>query len=161
MFGSKIRFIHYSCRPLAKVCDREQSLTARDSAGAKPIGLWFSVGDGIDWITLCEKRHAENGWCLDVLKYQTEIVLTECANILCLKTAEDIDTFTTKYVLSSDGTTRSINWPLIAKHFGGIIIAPFCAERCDCERTRWYDYWEVSCGCVWQANAVKLLRPLN
>jgi hypothetical protein len=151
-------FIHYSCHPLSKVCDREQSLTARDSAGAKPIGLWFSVGDGTDWITLCEKKHAENGWSLDVLRYQTEIVLSEYANILRLKTADDIDAFTTKY---AHGGTLSINWPLIAKSFGGIIITPFCDERRDWEQTRWYYYWECSCGCVWRANAVKCLRPLN
>ena len=150
-------FIHHSRCPISKVCDWEQILN--DSAGAKPDGLWFSIGDGTDWIALCKKRHVENGWCLDVLNCQTEIVFSESANILHLASAEDIDTFTAAYVMNS--SAMKIDWRRVAEKFGGIIIAPHCDERSNHARTRWYYHWEVASCCVWRKSAVKCLRLLK
>jgi hypothetical protein len=147
-------FIHHSCRPIGEVCDSEQTLN--DSAGAKPDGLWFSIGDGADWIKLCKKA---NGWCLDVLNYQTEIVFSESANILRLASAEDIDAFTAAYVMNSAAT--KIDWRRVAQKFGGIIIAPHVDERSNHENTRWYYHWEIASGCVWRKSAVKCLRLLK
>jgi hypothetical protein len=149
-------FIHHSRCPILEVYDSEQTLS--DGAGAKPDGLWFSIDDGADWIAFCKKRHVEDGWSLDCLKYQTEIVFIECANILHLTSAADIDAFTIKYLMNS---SAKIDWCRVAGSFDGIIIAPHCDERMRHERTRWYHDWEVASGCVWRTNAVKSLRPLT
>jgi hypothetical protein len=152
-------FILHSPHPLSLGELRDGDQAHATDGGAKPDGLWFSVGDGADWRELCvdpEKR-----WSLDGLKYQIEIVFSERAKIWHVASASGIDALTAKYSSERNDGKQSIDWFQIAKAFEGIIIAPLCVERCKYEQTRWYNCCECSCGCVWHAAAVKCLRPLN
>jgi hypothetical protein len=150
-------FIVHSPRPLSLSELHDGNQAHATDWGAKPDGLWFSVGDGADWRELCVRKR----WSLDGLKYQIEIVFSETANIWHVESAVGIDALTAEYGKERNDGKQSIDWSRIAKKFAGIVIAPLCVERCNCERTRWYNCWECSCGCVWRAGAVKLLRPLN
>lgn len=148
------RYVQHSKSALDAIYDVDQRQLVESPSGTKPNGLWFSVGDGSDWRALFERK----GWGLSDVKYWTEIVFSESANILRAEGAADIDSLTAAYG-KDDG--HAIDWLRIAETFDAIIIAPHCVERSDHDKTYWYHQWECSCGCVWQSNAVKLLRRLN
>jgi hypothetical protein len=124
--------------------------------GAKPDGLWFSVGDGTEWRALVKARYNPED-----IRYQTEVVLLQEANVCRISTAQDMDIFTAEFGKSHSTRVHAIDWTRAANQFAGVIIAPHCMERCNHEQTHWYRCWEVSCGCVWLARAVKCLRPVN
>jgi hypothetical protein len=149
-----LRYVQHSKSALAAVYDVDQSRLVESPCGIKPNGLWFSVGDGADWRALS----ATNRWNVDDVKFQTEIVFSEYANILRAEGAADIDKLTSEYG-KNDG--QAIDWRRVAETFDAIIIAPLCVERSGHDQTRWYRWWECSCGCVWQSHAVKRLRPIN
>jgi hypothetical protein len=149
-------FIRHTSRPIRLSCLREGNQAHATDHGAKPDGIWFSVGDGSDWRELVCKRFNTND-----VKYRTEIFLNEAAKILWIKNADDLDAFTIKYGYIRPDGQKAIDWANIATQFAGIIISPLCVERCNYEPTYWYACWEVSCGCVWQVKAVRDLRPIN
>jgi hypothetical protein len=156
----QVHFIHHSPGPPADKL-RDGCQDRATDGGAKPDGLWFSVGDGADWRALCAERAKTAGWSLDCLNYRTEISFVEYASILWIENAAGIDCFTAKYAEVRDDGKQSIKWDRVAEEFGGIIIAPLCHERRDYEQTRWYACWECSSGCVWRGSAIQSLRPLN
>jgi hypothetical protein len=89
------------------------------------------------------------------------MIFSETANILRVENAAALDALTAKYAQARNDGKQSIDWCRIAEQFAGIIISPLCVERCNYEPTRWYECWEVACGCVWQAKAVRCLHALN
>jgi hypothetical protein len=149
-------FIHHSTRPLRLDELRDGDQKYATDYGAKPNGLWFSVGDGADWRALVKERYDP-----DDISHQTEVVLLQSANVYRISGAQDIDVFTAKYGKPRNARVPAIDWARVATQFAGIVIAPHCKGRCDQEQTHWYKCWEVSSGCVWAASAIKLLRPLN
>jgi hypothetical protein len=150
-----MRCIHHSPKPLRLEDLRDGNQTYVTDGGAKPDGLWFSVGDGADWRALAKERYNA-----DQVLFQYEVVLAERANIWHISNAEAIDALTAEYGKMRGDGKQSIEWARIANKFAGIIIAPHCGERSTFEPTRWYSYWEVACGCVWVVKAVEGLRPV-
>ena len=149
-------FIRHTPRPITLSCLRDGNQAHVTDWGAKPDGIWFSVGDGSDWRDLVCKRFNSND-----VKYRTEIILSEVAKIHWVNNATDLDAFTAKYGYIRKDRKQAINWADVAKEFAGVVISPLCVERCNYKPTRWYACWEVSCGCVWQAKAVRELWPIN
>jgi hypothetical protein len=148
-------FIHHSVGPLLLNDLHDEDQSPLTDCGAKPNGLWFSVGNGADWrAAVMERFNPEYITC------QTEVVLSQAANICRLNGAQHIDGFTAEYGKLYKARLQVIDWTRVASQFDGIIIAPHCNERCE-DKTWWYKCWEVSCGCVWTPSAVKCLRPLN
>jgi hypothetical protein len=86
-----MRLIHYSGEPLAKLHDCTQS-EYLESRGAKPTGLWFSVGDA--WRLYVEDRKY---FSQDALKFQTEVVLSSVARCSHIADADGIDALTAAY----------------------------------------------------------------
>jgi hypothetical protein len=66
------RCIHYSAKPLklGDLHDGNQKYTTDEEA--KPDGLWFSVGDGADWVALVEARFKPHQ-----IRHQTEVFFVE------------------------------------------------------------------------------------
>jgi hypothetical protein len=151
-----MRCIHHSREPLRLEDLRDGNQVYVTDGGAKPDGLWFSVGDGADWRALVKERYNA-----DQVRFQTEVIFAERPNIWHISDAEAIDALTAEYGRMRDDGKQSIDWAGIANKFSGIIIAPHCEERSTFEQTRWYSCWEVSCGCVWVAKVVKCLRPVT
>ncbi len=138
-----MRFIHYSAKPLGTI----YSVSQDSNSEWKPRGLWVSVED--DWIKWCK---AEN-YCLQNLKYFTEIIINKKSKILYLKNALDIDTFEKRFTLpAKEWQVKSINWIKIASKYHGIIIAPYVWERR--LSSVWYYAWDCASGCIWDANAI-------
>lgn len=155
MTGDK-PFIHYSLAPLTVIHDVFQP----GGDQLKPIGLWFSVGDGEDgWRAWCE---AED-FSIERLSCQTEIVIHSEARLLQLQTATDIDDFTKTFALNNKHgwDLRCIDWTSVAAKYGGILIAPYCWGRRLSNHANWYYAWDCASGCIWKASAIQELRPIN
>lgn len=149
-----LRLIHYSKKPLLRV----KSVAHNDQeAGAyKTCGLWFSVEGEDDWVNWCR----DESWALDSFSHATEIILQPNANVNHLSTARQIDDFTKRFSIKDQPEwDRRIDWNEIRKNWRGLIIAPYCYARRLTPHTSWYYGWDCASGVIWDAAAVKELRP--
>lgn len=144
------RLIHYSAKPLLAV----ESVTQTDDSSFKPNGLWLSVEGEDDWLHWCQSER----WGLSNLVTATEIKLAPGANILRLRTAEDIDRLTVEY---ASAFIYHLRWDKIAAKYQGIIIAPYIWRRRLTPHTSWYYGWDCASGCIWDAHAVAELKRLD
>lgn len=121
---------------------------------AKPYGFWVSVGEG--WKEWCE----DADFCLSSLSYKYEVILFENANILHLKSAEEILEFSKKYHKSTrdwdiKSDTYQLDWDKVRQEYQGIIISPYqyyCRLNMDCN---WYYGWDCASGCIWDLSCIQ------
>ncbi len=158
------RLLHYSAEPLTAV----RSVAQGEPSGRydKPAGLWLSVEGDDDWRQWCEAESF--GDPASQLCY--EIVLAPDANVFRIETAGALLAFTREYGCDPymgpmAGRTqmfgRGIQWPRVAEKHAGIIIAPYqWSLRLD-PRAHWYYSWDCASGCVWNAEAVAEIRPVE
>lgn len=150
----KLDLNHYSEHPLGKIYSCGQGKTPNGLY--KPRGLWVSVdNEKNNWPEWCntEQFHIHR------LTHKTKIILSENANIIHLKSANDIDNFTIKYMLDHEINSRLfvhiIDWNKVAQEYQGIIISPYCWERRFEESTQWYYMWNCASGCIWNKDAIE------
>ena len=155
------RLIHYSNKPLKKVWSVEQEDPTSTSFTRKPEGLWVSVEGEDDWHEWCTSEEFR----VELLACATEVVLKPDAKILRLSTASQLDQLESEYgvpdeVLKSSRISYvSIQWERVAEKYQGIIIAPYMWScRLD---MMWYYAWDCASGCIWDADAVAELRPIE
>jgi hypothetical protein len=161
LYARPMPFIHYGRQPLRQVRSMQQGCIA--DRGDKPEGLWFSVGD--DWRRYCEAER----FAMDIFEHGTQIVFAAHAKILALSGASELDAFTDAYrfvpewarSLPIPGLHTAIDWRSVAGEYDAVVIAPYCRERRQHARTRWYQRWDCASGCVWNAAAVAELRALR
>lgn len=163
MSSEEIRLIHYSGKEIEKLIDLKLDQNINFHS-AKPLGLWVSV-EGIsdehnlNWKQWCESEEFH----LEYLKYAYEVILKENANILYLKTSDEIIGFHAKYPKSlfkemndwKHNDTYQIDWAKVAEKYQGIIISPYqwdCRLSCD---SSWYYGWDCSSGCIWDIDCIK------
>lgn len=121
----------------------------------KPLGLWLSVDGDRDWPEWCKAEDFNEPG----LRHRTEMVLAPDANILHLKSADNIRYFTQQYAGLKWGSDR-VNWAQVAKDYQGIIIAPYQWEcRLD-HYTFWYYTWDCASGCVWDLSVIRVLETV-
>lgn len=160
-----MQFIHYSREPLFRVEDRSQELIELENLGAKPHGLWFSVGNA--WKVFFQ---ASEHWRKDpqALDCETEIVFSHGERCCYVRNVVELDALTTEYSKISDRTNNLpssrrrpplIDWPRFALDFDAIVIDPFISERSI--QDHWYRSWDVASGCVWRARSVAQVRPIK
>lgn len=155
------RLIHYGKAHLQSVRSvPDQSI--RHGGSGKPGGLWVSVEGEHDWKEWCE---SENWGCLD---FATEVVLHPAANVLRLRGSAMLDAFHAEYSFVDYvyprglGERTAIDWAKVAAKHQGIIIAPYVwSRRLDGAVSDWYYGWDCASGCIWDANAVAELRPVE
>jgi hypothetical protein len=159
-----MQLLHYSNAHIDAVLSTEQTLE-RDG-GWKPRGLWVTVPGEDDWPSWCRSEDFRT----DHITHATEVILRHDANLLHLSSSEGLRVFHNKYsrmptyaegrpdlAFMRNGT---IDWPEVAKSYGGILIAPYIWEvRLD-THIRWYYSWDCASGCIWDASMVKELRPV-
>lgn len=156
-----MNFLHYSDIPLTGIFDRKQI----EGYSLKPIGLWVSDEDDYGWSKWCESQAPD---------YLAEVVhsveLEPDANILWLKTVEDIDAFTFVYRLRAEWLgamgdsdyVMAIDWNQLAKEYDGIIITPYqMTRRWTFCGAAWYSPWDCASGCIWKAKAIKHVEALQ
>jgi hypothetical protein len=140
-----MRLIHYTKNPLREVRSETQ---VRDSY--KPNGLWVSVEGEQDWKSWCESEE----FASDSFVNAYEITLSAEANVLRLRSAEELRAFTYIYGIGVRAQGDRIDWQALSQSYSGIIIAPYIWEcRLDHE-TFWYYTWDCQSGCIWDAEAV-------
>lgn len=152
---------HYSKKPIDVIYSVEQD---KIGAGCKPLGVWVSVDGEDDWSSWCQGE----GIYLDRLKFRYRIYLSTTANLLHLKTVDDIDLFTTEYGVSGPRLSlpkarpvHHIKWREVAKKYQGIIICPYQWSKRVCTSCMWYYAWDCASGCIWDAAAVERIEEVN
>lgn len=128
----------------------------------KPKGLWISDEAEEGWHEWCSAEMPD--WAKRWTHY-VEYELAPEANILRLRTAQEIDAFTEKYstnetlgaevVFLARYFRNIIDWKKVAAEYDGIIITPYQWARRMNSETQWYYGWDCASGCVWRpANAL-------
>ena len=154
------RLIHYT--------NKELSLEPRTynqfdmTWQAKPNGLWFSVEGHQDWKSWCEDEKFK----LENLAISYEIILKDDANILHLKTPDEIRAFGKTYQHSTrysdiDDDSSEINWDRVKEKHQGIIISPY---QWDCRLaldTCWYYGWDCASGCIWDLSCIEEFKLIE
>lgn len=143
-----MNFYHYSEEPLADLNPYTPEKFYISGPG-KPHGFWVSVED--DWERWCREEH----YHLERLRYRTQIILAEDAEILYITTAEELDEFTDKYrkekhIVSTD----EIDWNRVREEYQGIVIAPYIWSRR--LSLMWYYTWDCASGCIWDVSIIKI-----
>lgn len=154
--------IHYSDRPLMQVRTVAQANADRSPA-MKPQGLWVSVHGEFCWRSWCEAE----GFNSERLTVATEVILSKDANILYIKNLNEFHAFVKEYVTPSSNVMdhtipyrpERVDWPRVAERYDGIIIAPYQWSERMRSGSIWYYPWDCASGCIWNANAVAMLRP--
>lgn len=177
------RLLHYSQRPIKLVepGSFKQTHPYLDMTGMKPHGFWISAEGDDDW----------KQWCLSErfrlinLRYTHEVILRSDANVLWIKTIEELDAFDEKYmaenspldILNSLGNAADalnfakvpkslrqrisgIDWRKVAGDYQGIIISPYQWQR-RLGDSLWYYTWDCASGCIWDGAAIAECRLTN
>ena len=161
-----MRLIHYSAKPLASVYSIPLAEQEKHRMGLhKPRGLWVSVEGDDDWKSWCEGE----GWGLAGLACAAEITLAQGGNVLILEGEAALDKFHDEYSVvqfrygGGLGVKTAIEWPKVAAKFDGIIIiAPYVyGRRLDGPVSDWYYGWDCASGCIWNADAISALNPVQ
>ena len=145
-----LRLVHYSIHVVHRVRSKRQT----NVLGFKPEGFWVSVENfEPNWKTWCEAEQYDIG----NLKVPYDVRLREDAEILWLRTAEDIDKFTADYDARKGASIRicNIDWKRLAENHRGIIIAPYQWSRRFSTKYSWYYAWDCASGCIWDARAIE------
>lgn len=159
--------IHYSEEPIPSLDERTYD-QSEFIWQAKPNGLWFSV-EGLEnlpnnynWKEWCESEK----YRVEALAFPYEIILKEDANIVHLKSVEEIKEFTKQFPLTTrdwdaEWDTCQLKWDKVKNKYQGIIIAPY---QWDCRlslESSWYYGWDCSSGCIWDLDCIKEFKLLE
>jgi hypothetical protein len=161
------KYIHYSDKPLNHLLDVPPE--AQSENGMKPRGVWFGIGSSWkDWVSTEYGNSSTDIQGHFPTNKETAIVLKRNAKILRIKNAKQLDEFTRKYAgideflaPNKDGRWvpgQMINWKRVAQDYDGIIIAPYIGSRRLSDHTMWYYGWDVASGCVWNIDAIRILK---
>ena len=150
-----MKYIHYGREPLPQLENRQQ-----ERQFMKPNGLWFSVeGEkSFGWKEWCEKEKFH----LAALRHKTEVILCKSANIIFLKTINEIIDFDKKYgkPLFTNSSKYGCDWRRVAHYYEGIVIAPH-QYKPRLLNLMWYYSWDCASGCVWNMDAIEKLRIIK
>lgn len=120
----------------------------------KPQGLWLSDESAeMSWSEWCRQE----GFRDTDAQVRTDFRILDSANILHLKTPQEIRVFTRLWVgephYEGNPATWDIRWADLAKIHDGILITPY---QWECRiAVRWYYSWDVASACVWNLNVLE------
>lgn len=138
------RFIHWSHTPGLDLSDN-YDYSGYFKKPFKPQGLWLTDDSEESWQKWCEEADFGCGQC------RIDLEVTEEANLLWLKTEDDILRFGDMYGENLSGVPNykmSVRWGEIAERYHGIMIFPYQPSlRFD---VPWYYPWDCASGCVWK-----------
>ena len=147
---------HYSAKPLLSVHSRETN--GRKVGIGKPTGLWVSVDGKHDWPAWCRAEE----FAIASLDCRTRVWLKHDVRVLHLAGATAIKLFTREYAQDHPyPLSRTIDWSRVGSKYQGIIIAPYCWDCRYSDDTFWYYSWDCASGCIWDADAIASLEPVE
>lgn len=149
-----MKLLHYSNKPLKSIYSVDQGYekSYMTSCGFKPSGLWVTTEGKDNWEAWCRAEKFD----LPGLTCVQEIVLAKTAEILWIKTSQQLLSFHKKYSYVNRYGDKVIDWVKVAKKYDGVVIAPYQWEhRLDGPCKKWYYTWDCASGCIWDANAVE------
>ncbi len=135
--------------------------------GHKPCGFWVSVEDFQDdhsWFDWCKSEQ----FSLEGLRHKYSVTLSSDANILHLKSVEEILAFSMEYAVNDPldfsrkypFTNRQyfyiIAWDRVQAKYDGIIISPYQWKLRLAPETSWYYGWDCSSGCIWNLDKISI-----
>lgn len=138
---------HFSSKPIEKI----ESASQEKSRWHKPSGFWVSVDGEHDWPSWCELEN----FTATGEQYHYGVSISPAANVLHLKSEDEIRMFHAKYILPYKNKFMAhIDWLSVSKKYDGLIIAPYCWPlRLDSD-VNWYYSWDCASGCIWNAEAI-------
>jgi hypothetical protein len=168
-------YYHWASDPV-----RLRKMSYLQSGHPKPNGLWFDVNGA--WMRWCEAVEFR----LENLRYRHPVTILDASRILFLRSAKDIDGFTSKYARNLSGRiqllqgTKNIDvfarkygsdlfgdiqrqfsnyimWGEVAEKHSGIVIFPYSRARS--LTYLWYYGWNCAGGCVWDTSVIRLGKP--
>jgi len=148
-----VRLLHYSAKPF--VLDRTHEYRVREGPEFKPIGLWVSVEGEHDWKDWCTSE----GFGLERLAYTSEIVLRPEANVLFIRTLQELDRFDRDLGSNDPRELHAIDWARVRGLWEGIVIAPYQWERR--MNLMWYYPWDCASGCIWNLHAIAEVKEVQ
>lgn len=149
----KLLLSHFTDTPLGVIRSVEQKFDGDyRSCYEKPRGLWVSVDGDDDWKSWCESESFGLG------SQRHRISIKPQSSVLLITSAYGLDVFTEtfgRHPSDNDLFERMyIDWPEVAKHHGGIIIAPYqWSQRMT---LNWYYGWDCASGCIWDADQIAI-----
>lgn len=158
-----MRLVHFSAKPFNILgCGVLWGVEPTDNERPffKPHGLWVSDEDDFGWRAWCTGEQ----WGLKTLKHAYDITLKKDANILYLRTPEEIDAFTEKWKYAMPGVGLDnfyINWPEVRKLYDGIIITPYQWSRRLDGNSSWYYSWDCASGCIWNLSCIESVTEFD
>jgi hypothetical protein len=157
------RLIHFSNHVITEVHGNHNS-----PGNWKPKGFWVSVeGNGDGWSDWCR----DNEWGTDRLANAHEVTLADSANILWIRSVEELDAFAEQWKIQPDWNDpiqrkwhhleTKIDWEAVAHRWRGIIITPHLWERRLDGGAFWYYGWDCASGCIWDPAAIASIQLLQ
>ena len=139
--------IHYSAEPF----NHEIKSTRKQYKYQKPLGLWFSTNKDDGWRSWCKSEDFRQ----DCFNYKTNIKFKPDAKVLQITNPAGVDAFWKEYGVPDKNVPNlryKVNWPKVAQKYDAIYFPKYYPELR--KKHRWYDSWDCSSGCVWNANVV-------
>lgn len=134
---------HMSSVPIEEI--RNIPLEEQGISEHKPKGFWYDCNDA--WSNWVEVEMPE--WKHEHI-YEIKL---DHLKIKVIRNIEDLATFTEKY--GSEEDFGLINWQHVARDFYGIEICPYIFKARFETKFRWYHYWDVASGCIWNKKAIE------
>lgn len=118
----------------------------------KPHGLWITTDSEDGWREWCLREEFGCG------SYRFDLRIKPEANLLWLKTEEEMIEFTDEYELKDNNPVKGLrfwlDWQRVMDKYQGIMIFP-CQYRMRMDdRTTWYNPWDCASGCIWKPASV-------
>ena len=119
----------------------------------KPNGFWYAFGN--EWT---DYVNSVGGGFESQYNWYYKVDVNSC-KLRKLNSEKDIIEFTKEYT-KFDGTKESefhtffVDWSIVAKDYDGIEVFPFPKKLMP--EAKWLKDWDVSSGCIWNTNKVKL-----
>jgi len=161
------KYIHFSGTKVKAIYSQEQG----DEPHFKPYGFWFSDESDFGWSEWCkgEDFHLGN------LKYQSQITISDKANILYIRNGKQLEKFTKDYQKLPSGMKEAyeksgfglelgsmwIDWKKVAKKYQGIVITPYLWKYRMDINIEWYYPWDCASGCIWDKDAIESIKLLS
>ncbi len=152
-----LNLIHYSDSAVPIQFRNKSQHPDKNYAFGKPIGLWVTPEHvEMNWKEWCEAE----GFSPQRLKYIHDVVLSENANILRIKTNEELLAFDREYGDTASGRPdryKNIKWYEVAEKYHGILISPYQWDSRF--PLLWYYGWDCASGCIWNKEAISSIIP--